>query len=77
MLKLAGDQVESLWDELLPESLRELPEELAQIDGLLRDEVLLSPIEAHWQREAQARGRSARGHGRPTIRCRPMCVCWC
>jgi transposase, IS5 family len=67
MLRLEGGQVESLWDEVLPEKLRELPEDLAQIDALLRDEALLAPIEAHWDREAQTRGRSAKGHGRPTI----------
>src|SRR2546426_8770063 len=67
MLRLQGGQVESLWDEVLPERLRELPEDLAQIDALLRDEALLAPIGAHWEREAQARGRSAKGHGRPTI----------
>ena len=67
MLRLQGGQVESLWDEVLPERLRALPDDLAQIDELLRDEALLAPIEAHWDREAEARGRSARGHGRPTI----------
>ncbi len=67
MLRLQGGQVESLWDEVLPGRLRELPEDLAQIDALVRDEALLAPIEAHWGREAQARGRSAKGHGRPTI----------
>lgn len=67
MLRLRGGQVESLWDELLPERLRELPVDLAPIDLLLRDEALLAPIVARWQREAEARGRSARGHGRPTI----------
>jgi IS5 family transposase len=67
MLRLQGGQVESLWDEVLPEKLRELPEDLAQIDELLRDEALLSPIVAYWEREAEARGRSAKGHGRPTI----------
>ena len=67
MLRLRGGQVESLWDELLPEKLRELPQDLAQIDELLRDEALLAPIEAHWDKEAEARGRSAVGHGRPTI----------
>jgi IS5 family transposase len=67
MLRMQGGQVECLWDELLPEKLRELPEDLAQIDALLRVEALLAPIEAHWDREAQARGRSAKGHGRPTI----------
>lgn len=67
MLRLQGGQVECLWDELLPERLRELPGDLAQIDALLRDEALLAPIVAHWDREALARGRSAKGHGRPTI----------
>src|SRR5712691_5411871 len=67
MLRLQGGQVESLWAEVLPEKLRELPEDLAQIEALLRDEALLAPIEAHWDREAQARGRAAKAHGRPTI----------
>lgn len=67
MLRLQGGQVESLWDEVLPEKLRELPEDLTQIDALVRDEALLAPIEAHWDREAETRGRSAKGHGRPTI----------
>src|SRR5713101_3037469 len=67
MLRLEGEQVESLWDEILPMEARQLPEDLARIDELLRDVKLLAPIEAHWQREAEQRGRSARGHGRPTI----------
>jgi IS5 family transposase len=67
MLRLQGGQVETLWDEVLPERLRELPDDLARIDGLLRDESLFAPIEAHWDREAEARGRSAKGCGRPTI----------
>src|SRR3989304_1274892 len=36
MLRLQGGQVESLWDEVLPEKLRELPEDLPQIDALGR-----------------------------------------
>src|SRR5712692_5958004 len=67
MLRLQGGQVESLWDEVLPEKLRELPDDLAQMDGLLRDEALLAPIEAQWEREAETRGRSAKAHGRATI----------
>jgi IS5 family transposase len=54
MLRLAGDQVESLLDELLPVEVRELPAELAVLDRLL------APIEQAWE-------RTARGHGRPTI----------
>ncbi len=67
MLRLQGGQVESLWDEILPEEARTLPDDLAKIDELLRDPKLFAPIEAHWQREAEERGRSAREHGRPTI----------
>jgi transposase, IS5 family len=60
MLRLAGDQVESLFDELLPVEVRELPEDLAVLDRLLADPGLLIPIEQAWE-------RAARGHGRPTI----------
>lgn len=67
MLRLQGEQVESLWDEVLPEELRKLPDDLARIDELLRDAGLFAPIEARWQREAEQRGRSAKEHGRPTI----------
>jgi len=59
--------VESLWDEVLPLEVRELPEDLAGIDVLLGDPALLAPIAAHWRAEAEASGRSAAGHGRPTI----------
>jgi transposase, IS5 family len=67
MLTLSALQAETLWDELLPVEARRLPEDLARIDELLGDRRLLRPIAAHWQREAEARGRSAAGHGRPTI----------
>jgi transposase, IS5 family len=60
MLRLMGGQVESLWDEVLPGEVRELPEDLAGLDVLLRDPGLLVPISASWQHEAVA-------HGRPTI----------
>ena len=60
MLRLAGGQVESLWDEVLPGEVKELPEDLAALDVLLSDPVLLEPIVSAWQREALT-------HGRPTI----------
>ena len=59
MTLLAG-QVESLWDEVLPASVRELPEDLARLDRVLADPGLLAPIAEAW--EAGARGR-----GRPSI----------
>jgi IS5 family transposase len=64
---LAAGQVESLWDEVLPVGVRELPGDLARIDALLGDPALLAPISEHWQSEAEVSGRSAAGHGRPTI----------
>lgn len=60
MLRLAGAQVESLFDEALPVEVRELPGDLARLDLLLADERLLGPIERAW-------ADSARDHGRPTI----------
>jgi transposase, IS5 family len=60
MLRLAGGQVESLFDELLPVEVRELPEDLAALDRLLADRLLLASIEGVWE-------QSARRHGRPTI----------
>jgi transposase, IS5 family len=60
MLRLAGGQVESLLDELLPVEVRELPADLAVLDRLLADPRLLAPIEQAWE-------WTARDHGRPTI----------
>ena len=44
MLRLSAGQVESLWDEVLPVEVRELPEDLARIDALLSDPGLLAPV---------------------------------
>jgi IS5 family transposase len=60
MLRLAGEQVESLFDEALPVEVRALPEDLERLDQLLQDPELLRPIEAAWE-------QGARNHGRPTI----------
>jgi transposase, IS5 family len=60
MLRLSGGQVESLWDEVLPGEVRELPEDLAALDVLLGDRALLAPIASGWRAEAM-------DHGRPTI----------
>jgi hypothetical protein len=46
MLRLSGGQVESLWDEVLPGEVRELPADLAALDVLLGDAVLTQPIAA-------------------------------
>lgn len=60
MLRLSAGQVESLWDEVLPEEVRALPEDLRVLDGLFADPALLAPIESHWEQQARC-------HGRPTI----------
>ena len=49
--------VESLWDEVLPEGVRELPKDLAALDELLRDLRLLEPIASSWQQQTVAQGR--------------------
>jgi IS5 family transposase len=67
VLRLEAGQVLSLWDEVLPIEVRELPRDLQQIDALLRDPGLLAPVAAHWRAEAEVSGRSAAGHGRPTV----------
>ena len=57
---LSGGQVESLWDEVLAQKVRELPEDLAALDVLLSDGALLDPIATSWKEQA-------RSPGRPTI----------
>jgi len=67
MLVLEARPVEVLWDELLPIETRLLPADLVVIDRVLDDPAVLAPVAAVWQREAERRGRSSAGHGRPTI----------
>jgi IS5 family transposase len=67
MLRLVAAQAETLWDEALPIEVRELPEDLAALDGLLCGPQLLAPFVACWQREALESGVSATDHGRPTM----------
>jgi transposase, IS5 family len=57
MLTLVGEQVESLWDEVLPVEVRELPDDLARLDRVLSDSLLLFPIAQAWAQEARERGR--------------------
>src|SRR6516225_12052587 len=57
MLTLVGGQVECLWDEVLPIEVRELPEDLARLDRVLADEMLLWPIAQAWEESARERGR--------------------
>ena len=57
MLTLVGEQVESLWDEVLPVEVRELPDDLAGLDRVLSDGVLLVPIAQAWEESARERRR--------------------
>jgi transposase, IS5 family len=57
MLTLVGGQVESLWDEVLPIEVRELPDDLARLDRVLSDHLLLFPIAQAWEESARERGR--------------------
>ena len=67
MLTLWAGQAESLWDDALAVEVRELPDDLAALDGLLADPGLLAPIVEHWRREVVATRRAVLTDGRPTI----------
>jgi transposase, IS5 family len=66
VLTLFADGAESLWDEILPEEVRILPEDLARLDELLCDPELLAPIALRWERELAEAGRFS-GRGRPSM----------
>jgi hypothetical protein len=57
MLRLVGEQVESLFDEVLPIEVRGLPAGLERLDGLLWKPRLLEPIAERWEASARDRGR--------------------
>ena len=57
MLTLVGGRVESLWDEVLPVEVRELPDDLARLDRVLSDHALLIPVAEAWELSALERGR--------------------
>jgi hypothetical protein len=46
MLTLVGEQVESLWDEVLPVEVRVLPDDLARLDRVMSDSVFVVPDRA-------------------------------
>jgi transposase, IS5 family len=67
VLTLLAGQPESLWDEALPVEVRELPADLAALDGLLADPGLLGPIVERFRREVIEGKRAVLTDGRPTI----------
>ena len=66
VLTLFADGAESLWDEILPEEVRVLPDDLARLDELLADSGLLAPIAVRWERELTEASRFSR-RGRPSM----------
>src|SRR5437660_3478042 len=67
MLTLLTDQPECLWDDVLPVEVKELPGDLAALDGLLSDHELLWPLVERWRQEFRETGRAVLTEGRPTI----------
>jgi len=67
VLTLLAAQAECLWDDSLPVEVKELPEDLAALDGLLSDHELLWPLVERWQQEFRETGRLVLTEGRPTI----------
>jgi IS5 family transposase len=67
VLTLVAGQPECLWDDALPVEVKELPEDLAALDGLLADPDLLWPLVERWRREVCETGRAVLTEGRPTI----------
>lgn len=66
MLTLFADGAESLWEELLPEEVRVLTDDLARLDELLSDPELLVPIAVRWERELGEASRFS-DRGRPSL----------
>jgi len=67
VLTLWAGQPECLWDEALPIEVKELPEDLAALDGLLSDPELAMVFLERFRREVLETGRLVLSDGRPTI----------
>jgi Transposase domain (DUF772) len=60
VLTKQADQVETVWDAILPELVRTLPDDLARLDQVLDAPQILKRFEHHW-------GRANLHVGRPSI----------
>jgi hypothetical protein len=49
MLTLHANHPDTLWDQLLPDGVRTLPEDLARLDQVLCDPQILAPFRARFQ----------------------------
>lgn len=54
MLRVQAARTATLWESLLPEDVRVLPEDLAALDELLADPIVLATFRAHWEAEITA-----------------------
>jgi IS5 family transposase len=67
MLTLHGNDGDTLWDHLLPQGVRALPDDLARLDQVLCDPQVLAPFRARFQALAAALSADPLTRGRPTI----------
>jgi IS5 family transposase len=67
VLTLLAGQPECLWDDALPVEVKQLPADLAALDGLLSGHELLWPLVERWRQEFRETGRAVLTEGRPTI----------
>lgn len=67
MLRLRGDPVDHLFDAVLADELKVLPDDLAALDVLLDSPDLTETLSAHWRRLGADDKRDLLGRGRPTI----------
>ena len=67
MLRLRGDPVDHLFDAVLPDEVKVLPDDLAVLDVLLDGPALLDTLASHFGRLQDGGERDLLGRGRPTI----------
>jgi IS5 family transposase len=67
MLTLNRNDGDTLWDHLLPEGARALPEDLARLDEVLADPGMVAPFRARFQSLAAEPASDPLHRGRPTI----------
>lgn len=67
MLRLRGDPVDHLFDAVLAEEVKVLPDDLAVLDALLDRPALLDTLASHFGRLQDGGERDLLGRGRPTI----------
>ncbi|HEY3033703.1 MAG TPA: hypothetical protein VGJ54_03485 [Streptosporangiaceae bacterium] len=67
MLTLNRNDGDTLWDHLLPEGARVLPQDLARLDDVLLDPAMVAPFRARFERLADQCSADPLHRGRPTI----------